>query len=91
MRTVTITVSGRVQGVGFRYALQHEATRRGIAGWVRNLRDGRVEARLAGDADAVEDVIAWAHEGPPAAAVDDVDVLDEAAGDATGFEIRPTV
>ena len=90
MRTVTITVSGRVQGVGFRYALQQEASRRGVAGWVHNRRDGRVEARLAGDADAVEDVIAWAHDGPPAAAVDDVDVLDEAAEDATGFEIRPT-
>ncbi|WP_270353627.1 acylphosphatase [Microbacterium testaceum] len=90
MRTVTITVSGRVQGVGYRYALQQEASSRGVAGWVRNRRDGRVEARLAGDADAVEDVIAWAHDGSPAAQVDDVDVLDEASELSTGFKIRPT-
>ncbi|MFJ4038536.1 acylphosphatase [Microbacterium sp. NPDC090007] len=90
MRTVTITLSGRVQGVGFRYALQDEASRRGVAGWVRNRRDGSVEARLTGDPDAVEDVIAWAHEGPTAARVDDVDVLDGVAEALEGFEIRPT-
>lgn len=93
MRTVTITVTGRVQGVGFRYALRAEAQRLGTRGWVRNRRDGAVEAFVAGDPDAVEAVIAWAHDGPPSARVGDVDVLEENVADGipTGFDIRETV
>src|SRR5262249_18640506 len=62
-----IVVSGRVQGVGFRYALADEARARGVDGWVRNLRDGTVEAVLAGTQPSVDAVIAWARVGPPAA------------------------
>lgn len=89
---MTITVTGRVQGVGFRYALRAEAQRRGTRGWVRNRRDGAVEAVVAGDADAVEGVIAWAHDGPPSARVDDVDVVENGASEdaPAGFEIRET-
>lgn len=92
MRTVTITVTGRVQGVGFRYALRAEAQRLGTRGWVRNRRDGAVEAFVAGDPDVVEGVIAWAHDGPPSARVDDVDVVEGGAADEVpaGFEIRET-
>lgn len=90
MRTVTLTVTGRVQGVGFRYALQAEARRLGTDGWVRNRRDGAVEAVVSGDPDAVESVIAWAHDGPPAARVDDVDVHEGDTPPAAGFEIRET-
>lgn len=90
MRTVTLTVTGRVQGVGFRYALQAEARRLGTDGWVRNRRDGAVEAVVSGDPDAVEGVIAWAHDGPPSARVDDVDVLEGAEQPPAGFEIRET-
>lgn len=93
MRTVTITVTGRVQGVGFRYALRAEAERLGTRGWVRNRRDGAVEALVAGDPDAVEGVIAWAHDGPPSARVADVDVLETGGADEipAAFEIRDTV
>ncbi|OZD46465.1 acylphosphatase [Rhodococcus sp. 06-1477-1B] len=91
MRTVTITVSGRVQGVGFRFSLRAEAERLGVHGWVRNRRDGSVEAVLVGDPDAVESVIAWAHDGPAGARVDDLDVLESGEQSASGFEIRATV
>lgn len=85
-----MTVSGRVQGVGFRYTMQAEAQRLGVDGWVRNRRDGSVEAFLAGDPDAVEGVIAWAHDGPAGARVDDVDVVEGTGESASGFEIRAT-
>lgn len=90
MRTATITVNGRVQGVGFRYALHDEAQRLGLRGWVRNRRDGSVEAQVAGDADAIEALIAWAHEGPSTARVDDVDVIESTTDPGDGFEIRAT-
>lgn len=85
-----MTVSGRVQGVGFRYTMQAEAQRLGVDGWVRNRLDGSVEAFLAGDPDAVEGVIAWAHDGPAGARVDDVDVVEGTGESASGFEIRAT-
>lgn len=90
MRTVMMTVSGRVQGVGFRFSLRAEAERLGVGGWVRNRRDGSVEAVLVGDPDAVESVIAWAHDGPAGARVDDLDVLEGGEQSASGFEIRAT-
>jgi acylphosphatase len=68
-RTVQVLISGRVQAVGFRDAMCAQAERHGVRGWVRNRRDGTVEAVLQGDAAAVEAVIAWAHRGPPAAKV----------------------
>ncbi len=91
MRTVTITVHGRVQGVGFRYALRAEAERSGVRGWVRNRRDGSVEALLAGEESAVSALLSWAHEGPPSARVDGVDVAEGSETAPAGFEIRATV
>lgn len=91
MRTVTITVHGRVQGVGFRYGLQATAESAGTRGWVRNRREGTVEALIAGDAAAVDEVIAWAHEGPPAARVERVAVTESAESPPEAFEIRATV
>lgn len=97
---VIAMASGRVQGVGYRYALREAAMREGVAGWVRNLRDGRVEARLRGDAAAVGRVTEWMHRGPRGASVTAVDVTafditaagvsPDGADDAapTGFEIR---
>jgi len=90
MRTVTITVHGRVQGVGYRYTLQATAEREGVRGWVRNRRDGTVEALLAGDARAVDTVVARAQEGPPSARVTRVDVVDSTESPPDGFEIRAT-
>jgi acylphosphatase len=68
-----LTIRGRVQGVGFRYAAVEAAEREGVAGWVRNLRDGSVEALVQGDDDAVERMIAWCREGPRGAKVADVE------------------
>ena len=85
-----VVIRGRVQGVGFRYSLREEALRRGVSGWARNRRDGTVEAVVQGEPDDVDRVIEWARRGPPSAQVSDVEVIEEAAGDYTGFETKPT-
>ena len=87
-----IRVSGRVQGVGYRASLQHEARERGVSGWVRNRSDGSVEALLRGSTEAVEALIAWARRGPPGARVTNVAVIamDELPAHA-GFELRATL
>jgi len=91
--TRQLRISGRVQGVGYRDALRRQALACGLAGWVRNRRDGSVEAVLQGDARSVEDVIAWARRGPPAARVDRLDA-QPAQGESgrayAGFEVLPT-
>ena len=74
-----LMISGRVQGVGYRDALCDEAQARGVTGWVRNRRDGSVEALVQGAPDAVEAVIAWARRGPAAARVADVRVVPPGA------------
>ena len=81
-----LTISGEVQGVGFRYALADEARARNLRGWVRNRRDGSVEAIVAGTEADVEAVIAWARHGPPAARVTCV-AVEPAATDSAEFEI----
>lgn len=92
MVSVRLEITGRVQGVGFRYAMQREAERRGVAGWVRNRRDGAVEALVQGEAAAVEALLAWAREGPPGAHVTAVKSKPAQEGAAQpGFELRPTV
>lgn len=84
-----LAIHGRVQGVGFRYALMDEATHLGLSGWVRNCRDGSVEAVIQGAPGPVEAMIAWARRGPPSAVVAEVRVTD-ASGDYAAFETRPT-
>ena len=86
-----VVVRGRVQGVGFRYAALEVAEAAGVTGWVRNCRDGTVEALVQGDATSVEAVVAWCRRGPPAARVTDVEVVD-APLDArlTGFDLHAT-
>jgi acylphosphatase len=86
-----IRVSGRVQGVGYRVSLQDEASRCGVTGWVRNRRDGTVEALLQGPPAAVEAVIAWARRGPPGARVDGLsDAAAEPDAMHVRFAMRPT-
>lgn len=86
-----LTMTGRVQGVGYRDWLVAEATRRGVVGWVANTRDGGGGAVLAGAADAVEATIAHCHDGPPAARVGRVAVdRDDPGEPLTGFERRAT-
>ena len=69
-----IYVSGRVQGVFFRWHTKEEADKHGVKGWVRNLPDGRVEALLEGEKEAVEAVIEFCRRGPPLARVEKVEV-----------------
>lgn len=78
-----VIVHGRVQGVGFRAFVEHEALRRGIAGWVRNRRDGSVEAVFAGSQDNVDAMVEACRQGPPGGRVD---VLDQR--DATDDEFK---
>ncbi len=96
MNTVVrhLQVSGRVQGVGYRWAMVGAAQRLGVQGWVRNRRDGSVEALLAGSPGAVQALIEWARHGPATAAVERVEVTEQEAGEGEGgfatFESRPT-
>jgi len=80
-----LTVSGRVQGVGFRWAISDRARSRGVAGWVRNQADGTVEAVFEGPPEAVDALVAWIRRGPSGARVDDVTVEQEAPVGESGF------
>lgn len=84
-----VVVHGRVQGVFFRDSCRAEASRLGVAGWVRNLRDGRVEAVFEGPAAAVDAAVAWCRRGPARAVVESVSVVDEddAVEGLTSFRI----
>ena len=82
-------ISGRVQGVGFRYFLEARASAEGVHGWVRNLADGRVEALLEGEQASVDRVEAALWRGPSGAVVDDVaSESTPPSGRPTGFSIR---
>jgi len=84
-----LLVFGRVQGVGFRESLRAEAGAAGCTGWVRNRKDGSVEAVVEGTPEAVARVLAWARRGPPAARVDRVEVGEDKGG-LTTFEVLRT-
>jgi acylphosphatase len=85
-----LRIRGVVQGLGYRWSMVQEAKRLGVRGWVRNRRDGSVEAVVAGEALAVEAIVAWAKRGPPGATVDAVDVTPEGGPLEPGFVQRPT-
>jgi acylphosphatase len=87
--TLHLLISGRVQGVWYRGAMHLEAERLGVAGWVRNRRDGSVEAVVQGEASVVAALVAWARTGPPAARVDEV-LATATEGDFSHFERLPT-
>ena len=91
MKTIAkhLKISGRVQGVGFRYHMIRAARELGVTGWVRNRRDGSVEAMVQGAPEAVEAMIAWARRGPPGAAVADVRIA-EGSGEFPEFGTLPT-
>jgi acylphosphatase len=92
-----VTIRGRVQGVGYRAWVEYQAMASGLEGWVRNRRDGSVEALFAGPDRAVADMVALCRHGPPSARV--AAVLDEPAGadqlglrgPGEGFSVLPTV
>lgn len=88
-KTRHLIIQGRVQGVWYRESMRIEAERLDVAGWVRNRRDGSVEAMLQGEEAAVDTLIRWAWVGPPSARVDDI--LDEpGSGEFSTFERYPT-
>ncbi len=84
-----VYVSGQVQGVFFRDSTRQRAEELGLAGWVKNLPDGRVEALFEGPSERVREMVRWCKEGPSHANVENVDTEFEASeGDLTGFEVR---
>lgn len=83
-----VWVAGLVQGVFYRASTAQQARAAGVAGWVRNLPDGRVEAALEGPRDAVERVLAWMRVGPPHAVVERIEVVEEPAQGLIGFSVR---
>lgn len=83
-----LLVSGRVQGVFYRYLTAEEAKARSLTGWVRNVADGRVEVVFEGPREGVESMIAWCHQGPPMAEVERVDVAWEDVRNEATFRIR---
>lgn len=82
--TFHVVARGRVQGVGYRAFVEETALRLGVEGWVRNRRDGTVEAVFSGEDDLVERMIAACRRGPPHARVEAVDVTDADAGSLRG-------
>lgn len=87
--TLRLLIRGRVQGVGFRYAFADEARARKLRGWVRNRRDGCVEAIVAGPAADIDAIVDWSRRGPAAAQVTEIETA-AAEGDFANFEVAPT-
>ena len=83
-----LRIHGRVQGVFYRDSMIREANRLGVRGWVRNCREGSVEAVVQGASDKVETLIAWTRQGPERARVEDV-VVSADSGEYTRFELKP--
>jgi acylphosphatase len=88
VKRVHVFVSGRVQGVFFRGETERVAREHGLAGWVRNLPDGRVEAVFEGSDADVETAVAWCREGPKWAGVNDLESAEEPLGGDTSFRVR---
>lgn len=85
-----LIIHGKVQGVYYRASAEARAKELGLCGWVRNRSDGTVEAVVGGAKRAVEAFIAWAHEGPPAARVDEIVQTDAPIPAAKSFSQTPT-
>lgn len=85
---IRIFVTGKVQGVFFRQALKVMAKKNDVFGWVKNLKDGRVEAVLEGDEEKVNRLIEWSHGGPANARVEDVEIRNEEfIGEFSKFDV----
>lgn len=94
--TVQVRITGLVQGVGFRAWTEQAARVRGLSGWVRNRRDGSVEAVVAGEADKIDALIAACRNGPPASQVENIEQKDAGHGELDSrnagerFSVLPT-
>ena len=86
---VGVRISGRVQGVSYRFATWQQARSLGVSGWVSNLPNGDVEGCFEGEESAVTAMVEWCHSGPPAARVEQVTVTRQKyTGEFQGFIIR---
>jgi len=81
---VNVLISGRVQGVWFRSSTKQKAEQLGVTGWVRNTKDGRVEAIFEGEENSVKSLIEWCHHGPPLAKIEKVEVNNQSP--TNGFD-----
>lgn len=90
LKSVQVTITGRVQGVWFRAWTEGQARKLALDGWVRNRRDGAVEAHFYGPADAVDHMVMACRTGPSAARVEDLVVMDAEAPEQTGFTVGST-
>jgi acylphosphatase len=89
-RSVKVNVTGRVQGVGFRYSTQRQAQRLGVKGWVRNERNGSVTVVIEGPKAAVDEMVSWLHEGPGFANVADLNLQEYPyEGRYSSFTVQP--
>jgi acylphosphatase len=86
-----VAINGRVQGVGYRAWLARRADSLGLKGWVRNRRDGSVEAVLVGPADIVDSMIGLCRQGPRSAVVTSIETSPGEAGNWPDFSVRPTL
>ncbi len=91
MTSKHVVIRGVVQGVWYRAWMKEQALQLGVTGWVRNRRDGTVEALISGRPEAVAELIARCHAGPPAARVERVEVKEREEAPPASFEQRPTV
>jgi acylphosphatase len=90
MKTVHVTITGLVQGVGYRAWAQAAARQRGLSGWVRNRRDGSVEALIAGEPAKVDEMLGYLWVGPTASRVERVDAEPAQEPMQLGFRTLPT-
>jgi acylphosphatase len=90
MRTVHVRIEGRVQGVGYRYWTEEVAGELALTGWVRNRRDASVEAVFSGAPENVLEMLDRCREGPRAAKVTSVTILEEGGPPPSGFNVLPT-
>lgn len=89
-KTVHLRITGRVQGVYYRGWTAEQAGQRGLSGWVRNRRDGSVEALFHGAVREVDAMIALCRAGPPDARVDGIEIIQEGGAAPSGFQVLPT-
>lgn len=90
MKSVQVRIIGLVQGVGYRAWAEQAARQRGLAGWVRNRRDGSVEALIAGPPDKVDELLGYLWTGPTASQVERVEVEPAMEPMQLGFRVLPT-
>jgi acylphosphatase len=90
LRTVRVRISGEVQGVGYRAWTERNARVLGLSGWVRNTRDGAVEALFSGAALCVSEMLRRCHDGPLSAVVREVAIVEEGGAAPSGFRVLST-